>query len=120
MVRGYRMISREAASLLAGLPPWDLEATVLARMHDLRVEMQGRGETPLPRQVAVWRTEFRRDLRVAWRLRLLQPSAGPAVIAAVSPLFEEWLERSHGVLSFRITQVLTGHDKFGRFLHRIK
>ncbi|KAJ8717570.1 hypothetical protein PYW07_005500 [Mythimna separata] len=45
MVRGYRTISREAASLLAGLPPWDLEATVLARMHDLRVEMQRRGET---------------------------------------------------------------------------
>ncbi|KAJ8721482.1 hypothetical protein PYW07_002257 [Mythimna separata] len=89
-------------------------------MHDLHVEMQRRGETPLPRQVAVWRTEFRRDLRVAWRLRLSQPSAGHAVIAAVSPLFEEWLERGHGVLSFRITQVLTGHGKFGRFLHRMK
>ncbi|KAJ8711441.1 hypothetical protein PYW07_008683 [Mythimna separata] len=42
MVRGYRTISREAASLLAGLPPWDLEATALERMHDLRVDMQRR------------------------------------------------------------------------------
>uniref|UniRef100_A0A2H1WCX8 SFRICE_025326 n=1 Tax=Spodoptera frugiperda TaxID=7108 RepID=A0A2H1WCX8_SPOFR len=32
-----------------------------------------------------------------------------AVIAAVSPLFEEWLERRHGVLTYRLTQVLTGH-----------
>ncbi|KAJ8724789.1 hypothetical protein PYW07_015747 [Mythimna separata] len=34
--------------------------------------------------------------------------------------YEEWLERSHGVLSFGMTQVLTGHGKFGRFLHRPK
>jgi hypothetical protein len=39
---------------------------------------------------------------------------------AVSPLFEAWLERPHGVLTFRMTQVLTGHGKFGRFLHRIR
>ncbi|KAJ8705210.1 hypothetical protein PYW07_011037 [Mythimna separata] len=99
--RGYRKISREAASPLAGLPPWDLEAPVLAGMRDLRVEMQRRGETPLQRQVAVWRIEFQWDLRVAWRLRLSQPSAEHAFIAAVSPLFNS-------------------HGKFGRFLHRIK
>ena len=34
LIRGYRTISREAASLLAGLPPWDLEAIVLARLHE--------------------------------------------------------------------------------------
>ncbi|KAJ8723043.1 hypothetical protein PYW07_004223 [Mythimna separata] len=39
---------------------------------------------------------------------------------AVRPLFEEWLERQHGVLTFHMTQVLTGHGKFGRFLHRIR
>uniref|UniRef100_A0A2H1WTH7 SFRICE_014380 n=1 Tax=Spodoptera frugiperda TaxID=7108 RepID=A0A2H1WTH7_SPOFR len=35
-----------------------------------------------------------------------------AVIAAVSSLFEEWLERRHGVLTYRLTQVLTGHGSF--------
>ncbi|XP_050562634.1 uncharacterized protein LOC126912767 [Spodoptera frugiperda] len=45
---------------------------------------------------------------------------GLAVIAAVSPLFEEWLERRHGVLTYRLTQVLTGHGSFGRFLFRIR
>ncbi|XP_046974740.1 uncharacterized protein LOC124541011, partial [Vanessa cardui] len=33
--------------------------------------------------------------------------------------FEEWLTRSHGALSFRLTQVLTGHGCFGRYLCRI-
>ena len=41
---------------------------------------------------------------------------GHATIVAVRLLFEEWLERRHGVLSYRMTQVLTGHDKFGKFL----
>ena len=41
---------------------------------------------------------------------------GHAAIAAVRPLFEEWLERRHGVLTYRMTQVLTGHGSFGRYL----
>ncbi|KAJ8713774.1 hypothetical protein PYW08_007394 [Mythimna loreyi] len=118
--RRYRTVSREAASLLAGLPPWDLEATVLARMHDQRVEMQRRGETPLPEHVEAWRKELRRDLKVKWKQRLSQPSARHTIISAVVPLFEAWLDRPHGVLTFRMTQVLTGHGKFGKFLHRIR
>ncbi|KAJ0179790.1 hypothetical protein K1T71_004381 [Dendrolimus kikuchii] len=31
-IRGYRTVSFEAASLLAGSPPWDLEARVLASL----------------------------------------------------------------------------------------
>ena len=62
LARGYRTISREAASLLAGLQPWDLEAIVLARLHERRAEALRRGETPLPRQIVAQRTDFRRDL----------------------------------------------------------
>ena len=40
---------------------------------------------------------------------------GLASIEAVSRLFEKWLERRHGVLTYRLTQVLTGHSCFGRF-----
>ncbi|CAH0683053.1 unnamed protein product [Spodoptera exigua] len=35
-------------------------------------------------------------------------------------LFEEWLKRRHGVLIFHLTQVLTGHISFCRFLFRIQ
>nr|AAO72078.1 reverse transcriptase/integrase [Lymantria dispar] len=31
----------------------------------------------------------------------------------------EWLERTHGVFSFRLVQVLTGHGCFGKYLHKI-
>ncbi|KAF9791746.1 hypothetical protein SFRURICE_020145 [Spodoptera frugiperda] len=119
LIRGYRTISGEAANLLAGLPPWDLEAKVLARVYSLRADARRRGETPLPRQISAWRDELRRDLMADWQQRLSQPGAGLAVIAAISPLFEEWLERRHGVLTYRLTQVLTGHGSFGRFLFLI-
>ena len=52
MIRGYRTVSGEAASLLAGLPPWDLESEALATRW--RRAALSRGETPLPRQIAVW------------------------------------------------------------------
>ena len=48
-------------------------------------------ETPLPRQIAAKRTELWRDLMAVWKERLSQPSTGLAAIAAVRPLFEEWL-----------------------------
>uniref|UniRef100_A0A2H1WNZ5 SFRICE_012564 n=1 Tax=Spodoptera frugiperda TaxID=7108 RepID=A0A2H1WNZ5_SPOFR len=119
VILGYRTISGEAANLLAGLPLWDLEAKVLAHVFSLRADACHRGETPLPRQISAWRDELRRDLMAEWQQRLSQPRAGLAVIAAVSPLFEEWLERRHGVLTYRLTQVLTGHGSFGRFLFLI-
>ena len=119
LIRGYRTISGEAASLLAGLPPWDLEAIVLARLHEWRAEALRWGETPLPRQIVAQRTDLRCDLMATWRERLSQPHAGHATIVAISPLFEEWLKRRHGALVVRLTQVLTGHGCFGRFLHRI-
>ena len=45
---------------------------------------------------------------------------GLAAIAAVRPLFEEWLERRHGTLIYCLSQILTGHGSFGRFLFVIR
>ena len=116
MIRGYRTIAGESANLLAGLLPWDLEATALQRVYEWRVEAQSRGESLLPRQVEARREELRRAFRAVWRGRLSHPRSGHAAIAAVRPLFEEWLDRRHGVLTYRMTQVLTGHGSFGRYL----
>ncbi|XP_022828209.1 uncharacterized protein LOC111357661 [Spodoptera litura] len=54
-----------------------------------------------------------------WKMRLVQHSAGHAVVAAVSPIMEAWIGRGHGALSFRLTQVLSGHGCFGKYLCRI-
>ncbi|XP_026329062.1 uncharacterized protein LOC113237035 [Hyposmocoma kahamanoa] len=45
-IRGYRTVSWTAASLLAGDPPWELQAEVLAEVYRYRAAMQARGERP--------------------------------------------------------------------------
>ena len=47
------------------------------------------------------------------------PTAGLATVEAIRPVLEDWLERRHGSLSFRVTQVLPGHGCFGKYLCRI-
>lgn len=49
-IRGYRMISFEAAFLLAGSPPWDLDARVLAAVYDWRKDALSRDFRPAPRE----------------------------------------------------------------------
>lgn len=65
------------------------------------------------------RSRLARDMVDEWTRRLARPTAGHTVIAAVLPVMGEWLERRFGSLSFRLTQVLTGHGCFGRYLCRI-
>ncbi|XP_063825300.1 uncharacterized protein LOC135074849 [Ostrinia nubilalis] len=42
-----------------------------------------------------------------------------AQLAAIGPVLDQWLERPHGFLTFRLAQVLTGHGCFGSYLQRI-
>lgn len=57
---------------------------------------------------------------VQWKERLSKLRAGLDTIAALRPLFEQWLERFHGVLIFRLTQELTGPGSFEKYLFRIQ
>ncbi|CAK1593609.1 unnamed protein product [Parnassius mnemosyne] len=119
VVRGYRTISYEAACVLAGSPPWDLEAKVLASLYRWREEERARGSRPVQRQIALRREELRQVLVAEWRQRLLRPTAGLATVEAIRPVLDDWLGRRHGSLSFRVTQVLSGHGCFGKYLRRI-
>nr|XP_053625417.1 uncharacterized protein LOC128683626 [Plodia interpunctella] len=54
-----------------------------------------------------------------WDEKLAQPSAGQYTISALRPVLAEWVNRRHGSLSYRLTQVLSGHGCFGKYLCRI-
>ncbi|KAJ0172211.1 hypothetical protein K1T71_012184 [Dendrolimus kikuchii] len=58
-IRGYRTVSFEAASLLAGSPPWDLEARVLASLFQWRKEALARGTRPAPQETEACRSQLR-------------------------------------------------------------
>lgn len=119
VVRGYRTISYEAGCVLAGSPPWDLEAEIYSAMYEWKIELGLRGENPLPREVAMWRFHARQVLRDRWKERLEMPRAGARTVEALRLVLEDWLDREHGSLTFRLTQVLTGHGCFGKYLCRI-
>ncbi|XP_063381214.1 uncharacterized protein LOC134667724 [Cydia fagiglandana] len=51
-----------------------------------------------------------------WSERLEIPGASRDLVAAVRPVLKEWVECKHGVPSFHLTQLLTGHGCFGWYL----
>lgn len=116
VIRGYRTISFEAACLLAGSPPWDLEAEVHAAMYNWRLDLRLRGENLVPREEEVWKFHARRSLLEWWGERLAHPRAGIRTVEAIRPVLKDWVDRSHGTVTFRLVQVLSGHGCFGKYL----
>ncbi|XP_076302649.1 uncharacterized protein LOC143220989, partial [Lasioglossum baleicum] len=73
VVRGYRTLSHETATVLAGLPPLDLLARVEARSCRL-LRHRREGPPPLgPEEVNEKKREIRRSLLDTWRTRLRRP-----------------------------------------------
>ncbi|CAB3254559.1 unnamed protein product [Arctia plantaginis] len=107
-IRGYRTVSTEVACALAGTPPWDLEAEVLAEVYRRVADRAESGFRPPPEDVREWREAARRATMARWSFRLETPRAGFAAVEALQPVIAEWAGRQHGTLSFRLTQVLSG------------
>ncbi|XP_046976656.1 uncharacterized protein LOC124542815 [Vanessa cardui] len=119
MVRGYRTISFEAATLLACFPPLDILGERDARFYDrIRALRQSGGSASYHAFGALRRQEHRRAL-TTWCARLLGDwYAHEPVVSAILPAFEAWMRRKRRV-TFRLTQVLTGHGCFGEYLCKI-
>ncbi|XP_046976655.1 uncharacterized protein LOC124542814 [Vanessa cardui] len=111
MVRGYRTISFEAATLLACFPPLDILAERDSRVYDqTRALRQSGGSASYPASVleALRRQEQRRA-HTTWYARLRGDRyAHKRVVSAILPAFEAWMRRKRRV-TFRLTQVLTGY-----------
>jgi hypothetical protein len=119
MARAYRTVSYEAACVLAGTPPWDLDASVLANVYWRVTEARARGDQPLLEEIRRWRLDSRSVLIQKWKERLETPSAGHLTIGAIRPVLERWVGRNGGFLSFHLVQILSGHGCFGRYLCRV-
>ncbi|XP_075990308.1 uncharacterized protein LOC142985956 [Anticarsia gemmatalis] len=82
-------------------------------------EARTRGTGRDPEVVAQWRRESRQNILRTWAERLEHPSASVHLISAIQPVLEEWLNRRHGTVTYRLTQTLTGHGCFGRYLFKV-
>ncbi|XP_063634871.1 uncharacterized protein LOC134805625 [Cydia splendana] len=59
-------------------------------------------------------------LRERWREALEDGHYGTRTIGAILPVMDEWVDRGKGALTFRVTQVVSGHGCFGHYLHKIQ
>jgi len=119
MCSAYRSVTFDSATLLARLIPYELLAAERARVYQRILDAK---ETGLV--VADVIGEIRVQERVLtsrqWSLFISRPGAsGVRLRDAILPHLPAWMSRRWGGLTFRITQLLTGHGSFGSFLHRI-
>ncbi|XP_026316037.1 uncharacterized protein LOC113227360 [Hyposmocoma kahamanoa] len=118
-IRWHRTVSWTAATLLAGDPPWEHRAEVLAEVHRYRITMRSKGESPDAEETRRIRAADRVALFRRWAEDLESPITGSVTVEAIRPYLVRWVNRRHGTLSFRLVQVLTGHGCFGEYLHRV-
>lgn len=120
MVRGYRSISFETATLLARIPPLFLQATRQQRIYEKIRDLKEREELTTEKKKEMRQAE---DLAMTarWANYLDDPALPEARVRnAILPIFNEWLTRQYGQLTFHLTQILTGHGSFGSFLQKIE
>ncbi|XP_046742525.1 uncharacterized protein LOC124409153 [Diprion similis] len=116
----YRTVSLVAGSLLVRAPPLALVARARARTFTRLRERQNAGEVVDEGVRLTMLAEERRAVHAQWREDLNRPGlpSGP-LREAIQGAWEGWIARKHGAMTFRLSQILTGHGCFEGFLHRI-
>lgn len=119
VISAYRTVSYNAALLLARLPPWSLMAGMRKRIYD-RIRAHREDGTLTKDIIKDIREDENGRLCNEWRALLERSnSLGEFTKMAVVPWMESWLQHSSGGMTFHLTQILTGHGCFAKFLFRI-
>uniref|UniRef100_A0A1B6HLL2 Reverse transcriptase domain-containing protein n=1 Tax=Homalodisca liturata TaxID=320908 RepID=A0A1B6HLL2_9HEMI len=98
----YRTISLDAVLVLAGTPPIHL---LVKERTDSYLGERDRAELQ-ERLRDAWQREWEVSSKGSWTRRLI-------------PDIRVWLQRTHGEVNFHVTQILSGHGCFRRYLERI-
>jgi len=119
-IRAYRTISHVAATVLTGQPPLEFIVSMYLEIYEEVKKLRRGYQTPSLRAIRKVSHAWWRFL-VAWSNWLCQSGLARrrVVEAIVQPRLADWLGWVWGELSFRVTQVLTGHGCFGSYLCRI-
>ena len=122
VARGYRTVSYATATVLAASLPFELQALALRRVYEHRRALVSDGRvTPAASAVDV-REEAKLETWERWRSQQLEEATvrPHRDVRAILPYWEEWRDRGGVPLTFRTTQVLTGHGVFGEYLLKIR
>ncbi|XP_061719302.1 uncharacterized protein LOC133526627 [Cydia pomonella] len=106
-------------AIVFGGPGWTLPEDLTIAVAG-RAEAIARGERLYPEEAEREQRQAVERLKDRWKNDLEDSSYGVRSIGALLPSFDQWLYREHGVPSYMLTQVMTGHGCFGHYLHEIK
>ncbi|XP_024882469.1 uncharacterized protein LOC112461458, partial [Temnothorax curvispinosus] len=120
--RAYRTVSHAAATVLAGLLQLELVTACHAEVYRRTRLLQIPRGRQWDKASRVIKLQAETVMVGKWREYLANRTVtkyGRRTVDAVLPHLDAWLDgRRHG-LTFRATQVLTGHGCFGKYLCRI-
>ncbi|XP_011685328.1 PREDICTED: uncharacterized protein LOC105448464 [Wasmannia auropunctata] len=120
VIAAYRTVSYQAAFLLARVIPVEFLADRYRRVFLDTREIQGRDIPVTNRMYARIREGALEAALDAWAEACGRPSPTAVELrGALIPVLARWYGRSHGHLTYRMTQMLTGHGCFRSFLLRI-
>lgn len=107
---GYRTISAEAASVVAGIAPIDILAKEQANVYKQRANNDETSRNRLrdiekERTMVNWQSRWENSPKGRWTYRLI-------------PCIKTWVNRKHGEVNYNITQFLTGHGGYRSYLYR--
>jgi hypothetical protein len=92
---------------------------VLVNIYMRTVAIRNEGARP---SIHIVQRESERAQRATvqqrWR-RLEKLIAGHWTNTGLRPSLAEWVARQYGSLSFRLTQVLSGHGSYGQYLYKV-
>lgn len=111
-IRAYRTVAYEAATALAAMPPLELLIRQYTDIHEELRRLTEEGVALTDTVRARVKTHHRRLMTEEW------PEYGVRVVGAIQPVLPRWIER-RGNLTYRATQLITGHGCFGRYLCRL-
>jgi len=119
--RGYRTVSHAAATVLTGMLPLDFAARMYSNMYRRVRGIRENGAEITGRVRRIIKDQARRSMILEWQRSLEDPRiAGKRTVEAIRPCLPDWIDRvKREGITYRMTQLLTGHGCFGEYLCRI-
>lgn len=109
----------DAALLLARLPPIHLLAEMRKNVYYRTLDLK-RNNLYTVENLRNVKSDEEAILFNTWREHLRERDVNRnRTVHLIEPIFERWINRLHGRMTFRLTQMLTGHGCFSEFLMRI-
>lgn len=120
VTRAYRTVSHAAVTVLAGWPPLEFLARMWKEMYEQEGELRREHNITLSSKTRkAIRLHARQSMMERWCTHLSDlQTAGQRIVGAIRPCLDEWADRVQGEVTYRLTQVLTGHGCFDEYLYR--